>query len=373
MSSEKTALAFNFAHEMTVKHDNADSLNVLTIPGTEYNYVLNNEEWKDYKGMVAFIEPDTIFPLENVIFHPFIPFCKNGRVRAKKIRGIQSYGILVRQPETEQWTEGENVYERLNLSHYDAEMVAAQSNNKLNPGECAKAPSGDFPKYDVENAMKYANKVFTQGEKVWVTEKIHGANACYVYKDGQMNCRSRNLWKKEYEGKPEVDLEALRAKGVSEENIERICLKMENWKPTLNTWWKVLANTPALRAFCEANEGVAVYGEIYGNVKGFKYDTPGGEPNMKFRAFDLLREGKWVNAPEAYEMLNKSEVPMVPLISNDFPFDFDYLKATCVGQSTLNDTHIREGIVIKPLVERWNQRLGRVQVKLVSPVYLEKY
>src|SRR6185369_6142163 len=179
MSSEKTAHVFTFNHGMTEKHPNADALNFVRIPNTDYNYVLNNEEWKDYKGKVAFIEPDSIFPQDNPIFHPFISFCKNGRVRAKKIRGIQSYGILVRLPENEVWNDGENVYERLKLQHYEPEL--AGENAKLNAGECAESPSGDFPKYDVENGMKYETKIFNPGELVWVTEKIHGANSCYVF------------------------------------------------------------------------------------------------------------------------------------------------------------------------------------------------
>ena len=34
---------------------------------------------------------------------------------------------------------------------------------------------------------------------------------------------------------------------------------------------------------------------------------------------------------------------------------------------------IREGVVVKPIYERWDEYAGRVCFKAVSPTYLEKY
>jgi hypothetical protein len=61
------------------------------------------------------------------------------------------------------------------------------------------------------------------------------------------------------------------------------------------------------------------------------------------------------------------------------PFNLEKLKALAEGPSLLarpvrgQAAQIREGVVVRPMSERTSPELGRVQLKLVSNVYLEKY
>ena len=73
-------------------------------------------------------------------------------------------------------------------------------------------------------------------------------------------------------------------------------------------------------------------------------------------------------------------LPIVPVIAPvPTPFNLEKLKALAEGPSLLArpiqgpSPQIREGIVVRPMTERTSPELGRVQLKLVSNVYLEKY
>ncbi len=95
-----------------------------------------------------------------------------------------------------------------------------------------------------------------------------------------------------------------------------------------------------------------------------------------FKAFDILvptdKGSKWMNADLFIETCAKFELPMVPTIAT-IPFDFDKVMALVEGNTTIpNISHIREGIVVKPLIDRWDERLGRVCLKFINPKYLEK-
>ena len=89
-------------------------------------------------------------------------------------------------------------------------------------GEVAKPPSGHFPKYDVDAFPAYGRKIFVEGEPVILTEKIHGCNSRYVFKDGIMHCGSRGEWKKEWSEAPKLTLEDLIKKTGSEEKAKEI-------------------------------------------------------------------------------------------------------------------------------------------------------
>ena len=55
------------------------------------------------------------------------------------------------------------------------------------------------------------------------------------------------------------------------------------------------------------------------------------------------------------------------------PFDESKLRELAEGESLVPGAgHIREGIVIKPIIERTTPELGRVQLKMISNKYLTK-
>jgi len=148
-----------------------------------------------------------------------------------------------------------------------------------------------------------------------------------------------------------------------------------NWKAEdeKNLWWQALKQNPWIEEWCKRNEGFVVYGEVFGQVQNLKYGSKPGQ--VMFRAFDILHHDRWMDYDEArnkarmYSRWN-ADLMWVPEVYRG-PFDEEALAELALGDSSLAD-HMREGIVVQPVKERRDPDLGRVQLKIVSPRYLEK-
>jgi hypothetical protein len=373
------------------KHPNADSLSIVRIEG--YQAVVRTEDWYGCQELFAakeaplaclgaYIPPDSLVPVDRAEFaflkDPKKPDQKQARVKARRLRGEWSMGLLIHAPVGAQL--GDDVAEQLGVTHYDppeptrmgGESEAAPrrvrkvcqlcggtgiapgnvigyENAKCEPCNGEGYPNDrenvafEYPKYDVEAFRKYGRTVFEPEEKVWVTEKIHGANGRWLYDGQRYYCGSRTEWKRHDEN---------------------------------NLWWKALLAYPSLGNFLFMNPGTCVYGEVYGQVQDLKYGTKPGE--VRLAVFDILHQGKWVdaviakgfqpnpNGPPAWTL------PWVPLIAV-CEYDFSLLLSMAEGDTLIEGaTHFREGIVIKPLTERWHPKCGRVNLKVVSNQYLER-
>lgn len=361
------------------KHPNADSLSIVRVEG--YQVVCRTQDWEGVP-LGAYVPPDSLVPLDNPRFEflkdPKKPDQSVARVKAKRLRGEWSMGLLVPAPEG--YAEGDDVAALLGVTHYDPPEPSLKTGGEAEKGpRCGKkripcpscagkgvidvddftsfacatcAGKGypndseavvfDYPKYDVEAFRKYGRKVFEPGELVYVTEKIHGANGRWLFDGERYYCGSRTEWKRE-----------------SEDNL----------------WWRALRQYPAITNFLFMNPGTCVYGEVYGQVQDLKYGTQPGE--IRVALFDILHKGKWVDARDGQFQPNPAgppawTMPWVPLIGVR-PFDFDALIAEAEGASRIpGANHLREGIVIKPLTERWHPKCGRVNLKVVSNLYLER-
>lgn len=298
------------------KHPNADRLEIAKIFG--YTVCCQVGNFKEGE-LAAYIPPDSVVP--NTPEFAFL----NGhfRIKVKKLRGIVSQGFLIPAPPGAK--EGDNVAEIVGVTHYDPPEPMSTG------GDAERAPSGYRPSYDVDSFFRYRH-LFKLGEIVVATEKIHGASARFAWHDGRLFCGSRTEWKKE--------------------------------DPN-NLWWKAANNTPELAKFCEAHPEITVYGEVYGQVQDLKYQ--GG---VNFAAFDLLRGNEWVSHEEATKLADK--LPWVPVVYVG-PYDETAIRNLADGNSLIPGAkNIREGVVVKPVVERTSPEIGRVQLKIVSDAYLEK-
>jgi hypothetical protein len=62
------------------------------------------------------------------------------------------------------------------------------------------------------------------------------------------------------------------------------------------------------------------------------------------------------------------DVETVPILYKG-PYSLDKIKELSKGKA-FSGTHIREGVVVKPVVERTDPRVGRVVLKYLSDDYL---
>lgn len=320
-------------------HPNADKLEIINVFG--YTVCVGKGQFKP-GDLAVYIPPDYEVPVEREEF-AFLRERSKGkpyyRLRVTKMRGIISQGILIPAPDmlyrgeepvvAVEVKEGDNLIDDYGIQRYEPPI-----DNMGTGGDNVMAPEGYFPTYDVEDGRRYS-EILVPGEKIVVTEKIHGASGRWAFRDGQMYCGSRKNWKKEDER---------------------------------NIWWIALANHPNIRAFCEAHQDITVYGEVYGPVQNLKY----GLREPRIAVFDLLRGNQWINALETREMAPK--LPWVPLLFEG-AYDPDVVTGLAEDDSsvmTAPNGHMREGVVVKPIVERTHPKLGRVQLKFVSNRYLGK-
>ena len=311
-------------------HPNADALSVMEVTGWEV--CLRTEDWTDGQ-LAVYVPPDYVVP-ESELFVWLKSSSKNwNRIRTRKFRNRYSHGIMVPAPEG--LKEGDNAMEALGIIRYEPPLPLSAG------GDNERGPAGFYPKYDVENYQRY-KAAFTVGEEVVATEKIHGANARFVWIEDRIWAGSRTNWKAQDEK---------------------------------NLWWQALAQNPWIEEWCNRNEGLVVYGEVFGQVQNLKYGSKPGQ--VFFRAFDILHHDRWMDYDEARNkarMFSRWEADLcwVPEVYRG-PFDEEALIEFAMGDSAFADaSHMREGVVVRPVKERKDPDLGRVQLKIVSPRYLEK-
>lgn len=305
-------------------HPNADSLSIVEIYG--YTVCARTEDWQD-KKIGAYIPPDSLVDTTRPEFVFLHKNKKMERIKVKKLRGIISMGLLVPAPEGSQI--GDNVAEQLGVEHYEPPL------NLRAGGDCVKAPRNLWiPKYDVDTIRRYSH-LFQYGEKVIVTEKIHGANARYVCHNGEMFCGSRTQWKREDDG----------------------CI-----------WWRALRRHPEIEDFCKANPDTVLFGEVYGQVQDLRY----GLSDVEFAAFDMLYGNTWFNYSLFASHADKHGLPIVPLLFVG-QFNWEKVQGLAEGPSLVpTANHVREGCVVKPVFERTDPSIGRVILKLVGNGYYER-
>lgn len=306
-------------------HPNADTLSIVEVFG--YSCVVRTAEWKD-RTIGAYIPPDSTCPdTPEYSFLESLPGTSAKRIRTIRLRGILSMGLLMQAPEGSKI--GDNVAEIMGITHYEPPCELAN-------GQATGGPSGIYcPKYDVDTIRRFLY-LFTTGEPVYVSEKIHGEGMRVTYHDGRIQLGSRDEWKKRTDD---------------------------------SDWWANL--TPEMEAFCVAHPSAILFGESYGRNKNFKY----GDKGIRFAAFDVLAGTTWFPPEQFIAETERFSVPHVPVLAMGMPFDFEEIKRMANGLSVLaaqfGGDHVREGVVVKPMVERVDLEIGRVVLKLVGDDFYE--
>jgi RNA ligase (TIGR02306 family) len=127
--------------------------------------------------------------------------------------------------------------------------------------------------------------------------------------------------------------------------------------------------------WCQRAECSTIVGEVFGkNVQpGFDYGL--GEVSMNcFDVYDNFRgRGKYID-DELLDLFSElTKVPRVPLVyRGPFSFNIMHVFANDEEKAFSNCKHIREGVIVKPVKERYHPTLGRVALKHRSEKYMMK-
>ncbi len=340
-------------------HPNADALELARIG--DYCSVVRKGQFKT-GDLVAYIPEQALVPeavLESLGLVGRLAGSGKNRVKAIKLRGVLSQGICL--PAHEGWDEGIDVANELGITKYEPPVPTHMS------GAVYPAGLDRCMRYDIENFKRFPD-VIAAGEEVIFTEKIHGTWC-------QLGWMPEAMAHPEH-GRLVVSSKGLAAKGIAlvpdaEKNASNLYLRVAR---------KLEISARLSRVFGEelaAGKPVFVLGEVFGRgVQDLSYGAvANSEDELGFRVFDIYVGVPGSGAYLGHEALSQAcralELARVPVVYRG-PFARETLHEHTNGRETVSGKklHIREGVVVRPVVERHHDKLGRVQLKSVSAAYL---
>src|SRR6185295_4871351 len=316
---------------------NADAIEVLTILG--WKVVSKKGEFK-VGDLVVYFEVDSILKES-----PEVEFLRksNFRIKTIKLRGQVSQGLCLPLSILDQFahplppSEGDDVTEMLGVTKYEVYV----------PAQLAGERKGNFPdflsKTDEMRIQAVPELLFKhQNKPFYVTEKVDGSSMTAYIKDGEFGVCSRNFDMKETES---------------------------------NSFWKVAREIDLENKMRSLKRNFAFQGELLGpGVQGNKLKLP----KLGFYIFNAtdINTGLHFNYDELRKYTCFLSLTDVPLVDPSFilPGTVDELVEYSKSCSVLNPDVHREGVVFRPLVNKYSEELrGRLSFKCINPDFLLKY
>jgi len=334
-------------------HDNADRLEIAFIDTNDFPVIIS-------KGSLSIGEEVIHFPVDCVISSDLEEFIlsgskmklSDGRIRASKIRGVVSYGIIVPAKKLCEkynisFSSNVDYMKRLDCKKYEPPNTKSPKSNVKQVSNKNKNPF--FDKYFDMNHLQNCKGIFKDDDVVVITEKLHGTSFRASY------CRRvLKWWQKpfkrffsQYEfvyGSRNVQLQDKQDKSLYRDIVDKYDLK------------NLLTSYP----------GYAIYGEIVGpNIqKGYDYTK-----ELELYLYDIKITNVYQDQSVLVNFCRDHDLQFVPFIERclykDIPFD------TIMSGSSLisKNISVKEGIVISSIKEEMS-KYGRKKVKLINPEFL---
>ncbi len=362
-------------YKLTIEeHSNADTLEIACVG--DYKSIVRKGQFKT-GDLGVYIPEQAVLPqwlVSALGLEGYLAGKAKNRVKAIKLRGVLSQGLIApcigeqsNFPDACTFAVqnntcsigvmiGDDVTEFLGITKYEPVIPTSMS------GEVQRA-FGLTLKYDIENIKKYPD-ILVDGEEVVITEKIHGTWCCFGYH-------------------PDIEDDIVTSKGLSARGL---IFKINEENLNKNLYVKTLDGT-CVRDGKSGNlvaqakrilgnvEPFFMLGEIFGpGVQDLHYGT-----QKAFCLFDVyvgpLVGGRYLNDQEKRQFVGDFapvyQLKRVPVLYRG-PYSKQIVDELTDGNETVsgNSTNVREGIVITPTVERYDDEIGRVILKSVSEKYL---
>ncbi len=266
------------------------------------------------------------------------------RIKTVRLRGQVSQGICFPTtilPEGTPTAEGDDVTDRLGILKWEPPLPVGMG------GRVKGLFPGFLPKTD-ETRVQVLETVLERhrGKAFYVTEKLDGTSLTAFVRQGEFGLCSRNLWIDE----------------TDDSNVLVRVARQLNLAERLTTLRENLGFDLAIQA------------EVIGpGIQKNKYELK----SVGMRVFNVLNL-------DAYRLLDHDamlaaigeqgleSVPQLGTVVLDH--SVDQLVAFSEGTSVLNPRAQREGIVLRPLSEEYDEELGgRLSFKVINPKFLLKY
>ncbi|MEU9468802.1 RNA ligase (ATP) [Streptomyces avermitilis] len=333
-------------------HPNADALELAQVG--LYRAVVAKGAYRTGETAV-YIPEQSVLPaglIEELGLTGRLAGSGSDRVKAVRLRGELSQGIVCRPKAladvdlARAVADGTDFAERLGITKWVPPIPPTMS------GEIESAP--DLLRWvDIENIQRYPD-IFTPGEPVVLTEKLHGT-AClvtYVADESRVHVSSKGF------------------------GAKSLALKED----PRNLYWRAVHGHGVAQAAARLAERlgarrVGIFGEVYGaGVQDLTYGADGRRDTLGYAVFDVSAEidgeVRWLDAADRLD----GELPLVPRLYEG-PYDIDRVLEIASGRETVSGRglHLREGVVIRSATERRSPVTGgRAIAKAVSPAYLTR-
>ncbi|WP_030946200.1 RNA ligase (ATP) [Streptomyces sp. NRRL S-646] len=341
------------AEVLTVhEHPNADALELAQVG--LYRAVVAKGAYRTGDAAV-YIPEQSVLPtglIEELGLTGRLAGSNSDRVKAVRLRGELSQGIVCRPKAladvdlARAALDGTDFAEQLGITKWVPPIPPTMD------GEVESAPEL-LPWVDIENIQRFPD-IFTPGEAVVLTEKLHGSACLLTYL-------------------AEEDRVHVSSKGFGAKSL---ALKED----PRNLYWRAMhghgvAEVAARLAERLGARRVGIFGEVYGaGVQDLTYGADGRRESLGYAVFDVSAEidgtVRWLDAAE----LLGGELPLVPRLFEG-AYDIDRVLEVASGRETVSGRglHLREGVVIRPAVERYSPVTGgRAIAKAVSAAYLTR-
>ena len=266
------------------------------------------------------------------------------RIKTVKLRGQVSQGIcfpLAILPPGAPTEEGADVTELLGVRKWEPPLPVGMG-GKVKGGFPGFLPKTDETRVQVLEPVLERNR----GKTFYVTEKLDGTSFTAFLREGVFGICSRNLWMDE----------------ADETNIlVRVARRL-----------KLEENLRAVSA--RRGLDLAVQAEVIGpGIQKNKYELK----EVSLRVFSVLDVGtyKLLDHATSLDVVGELGLEAVPQLGTVvLNHTVDELVAMAEGTSVLNPKAQREGIVLRPLVEEYDEDIGgRLSFKAINPKFLLKY
>jgi len=331
-------------------HKNADRLDIIQVKG--WNCIVGRDEHQ-VGDLVIFVPPDSILPKE-IIDRWNISYLKGkrGRVGVVKLRGEYSEGLIL--PNDDGFKEGTNVANTYGITKWEPKQQQISKPRKRR----RKSSIPEFRRFtDIEN-FKHFETIFGPGETVVITEKLHGSN----FRVGNVYIKPTNIF-----GRIREHLFGKRYRFMY--GSHNVILDINDDGHDYYDRNIYLEIVKKYRLDEIIPKGYVLYGEIIGpKVQDLTY----GLDEIDVAFFDVFFNGEYVNVELTHYFLHTLfKLPMVPILYTG-PWKTELIDEYACGKSALDNSTLREGIVIRPVQERTHKVLGRVILKAISKEYLTR-
>jgi len=344
--------------------EGADKIEQGVIGG--WNCIIQKGQYK-VDDLVAVATTDAVIPQHlsddmNVTNY----LRKGGRVRTVKLRGVYSECLIIPIEKTGlfkyEFTEGKDLMDIMYIYKYEPPAVQIQ----LSSGRKVKYyQNPNFGIYYKFPNLKNVKGMFNEEDEVEITRKLHGTNARY----GIVKKKKISIWDKvkRFFGNEWIEYEYV----YGSHNVEKGSDSQGFYDTDV---WRTVADKYKIREklwdlfkqwkdYYEIEEGIVIYGEIYGAGIQKNYDY--GLQDIEYAGFDVTINGEYLSLPKSIDIhYNILNLPYVPILyAGEWSQE---IQDSFVFNNFIEGTKIpHEGIVIKA-VDGNRHKVAKV----INPDYL---